>query len=189
VNTCGRQFRERTSDVGGDKCREANRRNERTGQLSDCYEGCEGGKEAGMDPYYLLRTGGETSKLSKPQFASNARPGRELRLQRWASTGLSKSAERRTRGPSPHHHINVHVLQETIQIITNDVWLNPISQSEGLWRCKHRKIYVPLPVLPVPRKRERERESDDGDTDIRIGYYIPNRRFRRSNQSPLPCSG
>jgi len=92
------------------------------------------GKEAGMDAYYLLRTGGETSKLSKPQFASNARPGRELRSQRWASTGLSKSAERRTRGPSPHHHINVHVLQEAIQIITNDVWLNPISQSDGLWK-------------------------------------------------------
>jgi hypothetical protein len=83
-----------------------------------------------MDPYYPLRTEGKRSK-PKPQFASTARPV-GLSLQGWASTGLGKSAERRTRGGGTHHHINVHVLQEAIQIITNDVWLNPISQSEAV---------------------------------------------------------
>ena len=76
--------------------------------------------------YYPLWTDDRTSE-SKPQFASNARPGidRGTKFEEQGHTGLSKSAERRTRGPSPHHHINVHVLRAAIQIITNEVRSNP----------------------------------------------------------------
>lgn len=79
---------------------------------------------------------------------------------------MSKSAERRTRGPSPHHHINVDVLQAAIQIITNDLCvfrLNPFEPTSKRDGRKHDCFFPPI-SLPANKKY-----SDDGkDIDVRM---------------------
>ena len=106
-------------------------------------------------------------------------------MQRWTSTGLSKSAERRTRGPSPHHHINVHASQEAIQIITNEVWLNPFGVNSGrLWKADTRKAGVGRLMLSLRLPRIYPPKRCGYESMIRI------RQFRCSNQtSGLPYSG
>lgn len=130
-----------------------NHRNERTGQLSDYL------RRASTESLLSAASGQRNPSPNSLRVRARGKSEGAKSEEKGHNTGLSKSAERRTRGPSPHHHINVHVLQATIQIITNGVWLNPLVQTNRprgrLWQqVEVFWSFFPSTHLP-PGRRER----------------------------------